>query len=119
MGAVGAWLVLDPSPSTEPLVATVIRRPLASTGDASAAPATATRLCSFPDTASSTTAAAASDEVAATSAGPPSLAYPAGVGHTKNFGTSFWSATSARAIARSQPIVPLVGSMATTDSRDR
>ena len=74
MGADGAWLALELRPSTEPLVATVIRRPLASTGDASAAPATATRLCSVPDAASSTTTAAASDEAAATSAGPPSLA---------------------------------------------
>src|SRR5688572_1004074 len=119
MGADGGWLALEPSPSTAPLAATVIRRPLASTGEASAAPATASRLCSIPDAASSTTTAAASDEAAATSAGPPSLAYPAGVGQTKNFGTAFGSSTSARAIDRCQLIAPVVGSMPNTVSRDR
>ena len=97
-----------------------MRRPLANTGDASAGPDVAdAALLQAATRASSTTTAGASDEAAATSAGPPSLAKPAGVGQTKNFGTSFGSPTSARARSRCQTIAADVGLIATTGSRDR
>src|SRR5262245_25641687 len=111
--------MLDARPSMEPDAVVVIRRPLARTGEASAAPDVVERPCSTPLAASKTTTAGAREEATATSAEPPSLANPAGVGQTRYLGTSFGSSTCARARSRCQAIAPDVGSSATTDSRDR
>src|SRR3954469_6952634 len=104
--------MLDATASMVPGIVAVIRRPLVRTGDASAGPDVLTRLSSWPVRPFSTATAGASDEAAATSAGPPSLANPAGVGQTKNLGTSFGSSTTARARSRCQLTAGDTGSMA-------